>query len=311
MKKWVLKAIVQKTISFLPAKHRINFFFQKYITKGVILSETYFMDRLGHAKDHITGYQKYVGSLEGKTSLELGSGWFPVVPVALFLSGIEQARTLDISHLLNRKRLLTTLEQYKEYHNQDRLAAYLDIIPERWAIIEAILAKPNSYSTEKILEQLHIRYLVADARRTKLEENSIDLIHSNNTFEHIYDPILSDIIREFDRIVCKNVGLQSHFIDMSDHFAHFDQSINIYNFLQYSDKRWNRIDNSIQPQNRYRMSDYLKIYRQLGIPLTEITKRDGDPNEVKLLKIAAKYKDYTLEDLAISHCHIYSKYELS
>ena len=28
MKKWVLKAIVQKTISWLPFKHRINFLFQ-------------------------------------------------------------------------------------------------------------------------------------------------------------------------------------------------------------------------------------------------------------------------------------------
>ena len=49
-------------------------------------------------------------------------------------------------------------------------------------------------------------------------------------------------------------GLHSHFIDMSDHFAHMDSSISIYHFLRYSEAQWKRIDNSIQPQNRWRLS---------------------------------------------------------
>ncbi|MEP7168031.1 MAG: hypothetical protein ABI855_01545 [Bacteroidota bacterium] len=61
MKKWILKAIIQKTISFLPFKHRIKFLFQKYVTKGVYLSDVYFEDRLTHAAHHLKGYQKLSG----------------------------------------------------------------------------------------------------------------------------------------------------------------------------------------------------------------------------------------------------------
>ncbi len=40
--KWVLKAIVQKTISILPRPERANFLFQKYVTKGVHLTDEHF-----------------------------------------------------------------------------------------------------------------------------------------------------------------------------------------------------------------------------------------------------------------------------
>lgn len=59
MKKWILKAIVQKTISFLPFKHRINYFFQKHITKGVNLGDEYFYDRLEHARQHLQNYFEF------------------------------------------------------------------------------------------------------------------------------------------------------------------------------------------------------------------------------------------------------------
>lgn len=59
MRKWKQKAIVQKIISYLPLSHKINYIFQKYVTRGVNLSDEYFYDRLGHARDHINSYQQY------------------------------------------------------------------------------------------------------------------------------------------------------------------------------------------------------------------------------------------------------------
>ena len=40
--KWQMKAIAQKAISFLPKKEKINYWFQKNITKGVTLTDEYF-----------------------------------------------------------------------------------------------------------------------------------------------------------------------------------------------------------------------------------------------------------------------------
>jgi ubiquinone/menaquinone biosynthesis C-methylase UbiE len=162
---------------------------------------------------------------------------------------------------------------------------------------------------EEILQKLHITYLVEDATQLSLEDDSIDLVNSNNTFEHIYPSILIPILRDFRRVVNKQNGVMSHFIDMSDHFAHFDKSINIYNFLKFSDFCWSIIDNSIQPQSRLRFDDYQKIYADLQIPISEKSFRAGDLDELKTITLAEKYNTHTPSSIAISHCHFISKFD--
>ena len=110
MKKWILKAIVQKTISYLPYRNKINYFFQKYVTKGVFLSQVYFEDRLSHASDHISWYEEHVKSLDGAKTFELGCGWYPVVPLSMYLKGASEIYSIDISQLMNKETLKTTLE---------------------------------------------------------------------------------------------------------------------------------------------------------------------------------------------------------
>jgi hypothetical protein len=139
-----------------------------------------------------------------------------------------------------------------------------------------------------------------------ISEGYIDLTHSNNTFEHVYPVVLKGILRKFIEIGKIGKGCHSHFVDMSDHFAHFDKTINIYNFLQFSAKRWDKIDNSIQPQNRYRMSDYEKLYQELNIPISHVTKRKGSLEDLAKVDLSEEYNGYEKADLAISHCHIYS-----
>jgi len=85
-----------------------------------------------------------------------------------------------------------------------------------------------------------------------LEDNNIQLISSNNTYEHIYPEVLGGIIQRMWALLAPG-GIMSHFIDMSDHFAHMDRGIDIYNFLRFSEKQWDLIDNRIQPQNRWRL----------------------------------------------------------
>lgn len=308
--KWILKAVVQKTISYLPYSQNINFFFQRYITKGVLLSTDYLEDRLGHAQKHLAFFSKHVGSLEGKSTLELGAGWYPVVPISLFLQGAGEVHTFDISNLLDTARLRTTMEKLLAYQDNGRLADFLQPLPERMAVLRQVWQ--NSRDTDRLddlLQPLRIRYHVRDARQSGLADNSIDLVHSNNTFEHVYPRILEEILSEFRRISNKKSGgLMSHFIDLSDHFAHFDPSITIYNFLRFSEKQWAWIDNSVQPLNRLRFPDYLAMYRRLDIPVTETDYRPGDEAVLRSIKIDLGFaQKYSMADLAISHGYVVSK----
>lgn len=305
MSKWVLKAVVQKGISLLPYKHRINYLFQKYVTKGVQLSSLYFEDRLIHLKEHLYFFQKYKGGISDCNTLELGTGWYPVVPVGLFLAGARRMYTVDISALMNKANLCLTLERYLSWHESGALQPYLTPLPERLEIARQLLTEADELSLSQLLDRLSLSYLVRDARRLDLGGSSIQLITSNNTFEHIYPNILGEILLEFKRILADD-GVMSHFIDMSDHFAHLDGKISIYHFLRFSEQRWKWIDNDVQPQNRWRLEQYRRLYKDLGIAIKEEKNRPGDPAVVAMEPIADQFKVFSLEELAISHSYVIS-----
>lgn len=308
IRKWHLKAIVQKTISFLPKSHKINYWFQKNITKGVFLGDEYFYDRLEHAQQHIKAFEKNCSPIAGIKTLELGTGWYPVIPFSLFLVGAAEINTVDISNLTNKEKLKDTLNRFMELIEKDTLKNYLNVQKNRLDVLIALNNQFDALTFDQILEKLHINYIVMDARQlVNLKDNSIDMVHSNNTFEHVYPDVLEDILREFSRVV-KKEGLQSHFIDMSDHFAHFDGSITIYNFLKFSNKTWNRtIDNDVQPQNRWRFAQFLQLYKKLNIPVSDTIVRKGDLDALKSVKVHSEFNQFTAEELAISHCYIFSR----
>ena len=194
MKKWIAKAIVQKTISFLLWSNRINFLFQKYVTRGVQLSDEYFFDRLQHASDHLKSWYS-TNKNSPAVSLELGTGWYPVVPLSLFLSGTEKIFTIDISKLTNRERLMTTLQKFHSV-GETELKKYIPLNQQRYVILESVLKNlPSTF--EKICEQFNLTCLVKDAAKTDFEDGSVDLITSNNTFEHVYPTALKNILKEF------------------------------------------------------------------------------------------------------------------
>jgi len=305
MKKWILKAVIQKTISFLPYKHRLNLLFQTYVTKGVQLSEAYFEDKLIHFKQHNEFRNKYLNGQSDWTALEIGTGWYPVVPICCFLAGAKSITSVDLSRLTNKEKLKTTLRAFVEGKKKGQLASYFPILPQRWAILEKLYADYERHSFEEACKLLQFNYLVTDARQLPLADDSVQFILSNNTFEHIYEDILKDILREFKRVLAPG-GLMSHFIDMSDHFAHLDQTINIYNFLQYSPEQWARIDNSIQPQNRLRITHFREMYAELGIAISEEVNRPGDVGVVKGMKIPDWLDGVSVEEIAVSHCYLAS-----
>ena len=309
MKKWILKAIVQKIISFLPFSNVINFQFQKYVTKGVYLSDEYFYDRLSHAQAHLAAYATYATPAHGipRVCLELGTGWYPVVPISFFLVGVEKTYSVDIAMLTSKERVRTTLSKFVEAHERGLLATYLTPDPQKWATLLDLVANIDRLSLEELLAALHLEYKIEDARQLSLPDNAIDLVNSNNTFEHIYPDILTPILKDFARVVNKEGGIMSHFIDMSDHFAHFDRSINIYNFLQFSAPQWAWIDNTIQPQSRLRVDDYRDIYSKLGIPITAEDNREGDVAALRTIALHPDYAAKPLAVVAVSHCHFISQ----
>lgn len=306
MSKWILKAIVQKGISYLPAPAKINYFFQKHVTGGVILNDEHFGLKMGHALDHHAYMKKALGSREDITILELGTGWYPVIPMLFFLSSSCRVISADIQQWMTRKTQQDTILKFKEWKDSGKLKGFEEaILPERWDRLMHVLQAPEDYSQEDINRLIGLTPLITDARKLPLKKQSVDFICSNNTFEHIPLEVLTGILQEFKRVQDPD-GLMSHFIDMSDHFAHFDPAITIYNFLKYSKKKWGLVDNSIQPQNRLRFRDFLELYQELGLPVKHQEIREGSLQDLEKVKVHPEFSGYSPEELAISHAYIIS-----
>jgi len=80
---------------------------------------------------------------------------------------------------------------------------------------------------------------------------------SNTVREHIPKKDIKQILKD-DHIAI-------HFIDLNDHFQHQDSSITRINFLQYSDKDWQKIaGNEFAYCNCLRATDYLALFRKSG-----------------------------------------------
>ncbi len=304
MASWILKAIVQKGISFLPYSQKINFLFQKHVTKGVQLSDEYFEDRLMHCRDHYANFRKH-NSTTDFSHLEIGTGWYPVVPTGMFLYGAGSVTTVDLVRLSNPAFTLTTLRKFLEYHEKGKLEKFLPgILPERLKIVLEEAQNPSADFFD-LLEKHNIVYMVMDARKLYLPDASIDLITSNNTFEHIYPDVLSGILEKL-KLLCKKGGVMSHSIDLSDHFAHLDKNITIYNFLKFSEGEWRWINNSIQPMNRMRIYEYEALYNRLQIPVSERTDREPLMEDFKKVKLHEKFLHHSAEENAVSHSALVS-----
>lgn len=305
MKKWILKAVVQKAISFLPASHKINFIFQKYVTRGVRLTDDYFEDKLIHAQKHLQFYSEIKEKNKfPKSCLELGTGWYPVVPICFWLTGTEKVYTVDISRLLNKNAFLQTLMKFMEWYKNGILEKYIHPEDERMKFLEDAINNHKGKGLDELLSVFNLSYIVDDASKIKL--NNIDYITSNNVLEHIYPEYLIPILNNLYFNVLKEGGMMSHFIDMSDHFAHGDKSINIYNFLKFSEVQWKFIDNNVQPQNRMRLKEYEMLFNSLKIPFKLNEYRSGEPALLKKIKLNERFLKYSLDENAISHAYVTS-----
>ncbi len=304
----MLKAAVQKGISFLPARERINYWFQKNVTKGVLLTDEHFGYKIQHASDHLRFFAENKNfDKKDCRVLELGTGWYPIVPIALYLSGYNDIVSVDLSGWLTKQGQLTAIKKFMAWRSDGKLQKFLPDLDEgRWSVLTEIISDEEKLSYEDINKKICLEARVENLFETTMENHSFELICSNNTFEHVHAPVLKKILEKF-RALIKPGGTMSHFIDMSDHFAHFDSSINIYNFLKYSKAAWQRIDNDIQPQNRLRFVDYKKMYADLGIPITKEETRPGNPEALAQINVHSEYNDYTKESLLVSHGYIVSE----
>jgi len=74
-----------------------------------------------------------------------------------------------------------------------------------------------------------------------------------------------------------------HSFGCYDHFYHVDESISKFNYLRYSNQKWKRIDNSIQPQNRRRIDYFEHVFNRIGLNIEG--ELNSEPNYQELARL--------------------------
>lgn len=113
---------------------------------------------------------------------------------------------------------------------------------------------------EDLLESLGIEYWArGDVRSTSEPAESVDVITSSNTLEHIPRGDIELILRECHRILVAD-GILSFQIDYKDHYSYFDPTCSPYRFLSFTSARWRLYNPALHHQNRLRHRDYLELF---------------------------------------------------
>jgi hypothetical protein len=323
---WMLKAMVQNVFSVLPQGHRLYNLLLEYVLRPLpkyhdrlhMLPDE-FEHKLRQSQQHIEHYlsarAQYGTSnsweltkdgIQGIRVLELGTGWFPVVPVALYLCGASEVWTVDIvSHFkLDKVKYITDL--FVRYARDGKLSKILPSVDQsRLDTVERLISSPDN-NGDDLMKKLGIYRLVADARRIKIRSGTVDLFVSNNVLEHIPREILLGIYHEFARLAA-NRAVMAHYIDMGDHHSYVDESITRYNYRKYNKHVWWFFNNSINHQNRLCLSDYKELHDTAGwkIVYEEIAK--GNSDELgKKIRVSKDFHKYPRWEWFVDWCWLVS-----
>jgi hypothetical protein len=277
----------------------LNQLFQRRVTASLDLTDAEFDRKLAQCRHHL---KSYTAASEPRarpvSALELGTGWYPIVPIGLALAGVERVITIDISPLLSAERVRRVFERYAAVLASGPEALGFEIVPDRAVAVTEAARDRAAGSVQELLERIGVTALVADARDTGLPDGSLDLIVSNNTFEHIPPPMLGEIVVAFSGLAAPG-AVMDHFVDLSDHYAHFDPSITEFNYLRFSDRAWRPFNNPLHYQSRLRASDYRRIVEDAGFTVIATEPLPGAVEQLRAITPAPRFRGYAEDDLLV------------
>lgn len=292
---WRLKAAVQSGLSLLPGAPRLVDRARR--TRKPFLSDTYVLGKWVHVQRHARAATRLDGGLAGRHVLDLGTGWFPVVPLGLRLVGAGRVGTIDVVDHLDGPCLRLTVQRLVELADAGRIEV---VDTDQLERMRAVLRRDGPLDPTRTLADLGISAHNGDARRLEGMPGAVGaaMLVSNNTLEHIEPTVIGAILAEFHRVGAADAVMHHH-IDLADHYAQHDPRINDYHFLRYSDRRWRVANNALLYQNRLRASEYERLLTEAGWAVVARREHRRDPAELRAVTVHPRFAGYDEQDLLV------------
>jgi hypothetical protein len=280
---WKRKAAAFRLFNAVPAGQHLYYLTQRYVTRTIPRN---LADHGRWQFEHARTFRRAFRGEPGKARLfEFGAGWDLHSSLVQWCYGINDQVVVDISRLVRLSLVNLVIDHLRK-----------EPPPEAGRVPERLITEPLEESLRRFYG---IRYLApADARRTDLESGSVDLVCTTSVLEHIPAGVLAEILEECHRI-CSDRGIMSHVIDYTDHYAHSDPSISIYNFLKFSDSEWAKYNPAIHYQNRLRHFEYGQLFAASGfVTLAETSLQPDDAADlVARVPLSGRFREMSLEQL--------------
>ena len=305
--KWTTKALIQRVLSSTPAGERIYYLGQKYA--GGFRNFT-IEDRVQQGVSLLKCLFEVGEDIEGRRTVEIGTGWTPIIPLLFWACGQWECDTYDITRLLKLSLVIETARQFAAL--AEREDVHLDT--GRRAEFESRVRSLHQSACDQadgyaILRNCNIRYHApADASSTNLPDASVDLVYSNNVLEHVPREAVHRLFAEAYRIL-RPGGYMLHLIDPSDHFSHSDPSISAINFLQFSEEAFSKYNSRFIFQNRLRASTWYQIVQdhnfQISYWRTSIDEKAVQ--QLPSLKLDRAFSSMSAEDICSTAVWVVAK----
>jgi hypothetical protein len=301
MPSWLLKTAAQRVFSWLPNPHFWNGLLQGGFTKSTSLSRTTFEGKVAECNRHLQAFWSHQGAKSDFTAHELGTGWFPIIPIGLYLCGAREIWTSDIAGFLRPSAVKRVIEYYDFCAEEGLLEKILPgFRADRLKALSNLQPFILSEQPANFLARLNLHVLVGPAQAALVPNGSVNFFLSSGVLEYIPPPALREILLDAHRIAAPG-AIMSHRINLADAFSYFDRHITPFNFLRYSQEQWRWLDSPLITQNRLRISDYRALLAGMGFEILEEDSIFGSQEDLARIKLSPQFQRYKREDLLVIH----------
>ncbi len=297
---WRVKGLLQKALSSAPGGEAMHYRLQRRFGGLQNFSEE-LATKVDDWQIMVRHLRDARVTLSSSHFFEIGTGWYPTFPFALYLAGARKITTYDLNRHLQDDLVRTAVKElhaFLEVIAADGHCEPADVEARYRKLVGSIEAGADlSDATSGV-----IRYLApADATATALADGEVDVVFSNSVLEHVPPDAIKAMYRESMRILSPG-GIMFHSVNCGDHYSYVDRNIDQLNYLRYSDRAWKLWDNAFLYQNRMRAHEFVENALAAGfcIELDTSTTRANRMEQLAAMKVDARFSNVSPERLCIT-----------